>query len=73
MISKTAIRKVIAQARGCVKGDLHLDADGKTISFVIGTTDSSESGRTYNDFWLLAKEHSFEKVAAIIRRWAESK
>ena len=73
MISKTAIRKAIAQARGCVQGDLCLDADGKTISFVVGMSESLEYGRTYSDFWFLAKEHSFEKVAGIIRRWAASK
>jgi len=73
MISKSAIRKAIAQARGCVQGDLCLDADGKTISFVVGKPDSSEYGRTYSDFWYLAKEHSFEKVATIIRRWAASR
>jgi hypothetical protein len=35
--------------------------------------DSLEYGRAYTDFWHLAKEHSFEKVAAIILRWAASR
>jgi len=73
MISKASIRKAIAQARGCVQGDLYLDEGGKVVSFVVGMTDSLEYGRTYRDFWYLAKEHSFEKVAGIILRWAASR
>ena len=44
MISKSSIRKAIAQARGCVQGDLYLDADGKTVSFAVGMRDSLEYG-----------------------------
>ncbi len=73
MLSKSSIRKAIAQARGCVQGDLYLDAEGKTVSFSVETQDSLEYGRTYPDFWYLAKEHSFEKVVGIIRRWAASR
>ncbi len=73
MISKSSIRRAIAQARGCVQGDLHLDANGKTVSFSVGMSDSLEYGGIYPDFWYLAKEHSFEKVAGIIRRWAASR
>ena len=73
MISKSSIRKAIAQARGCVQGDLYLDDGGKTVSFIVGMTDSLEYGRTYPDFWYLAKENSFEKVAGIIVRWAASR
>jgi hypothetical protein len=73
MISKSSIRKAIAQARGCVQGDLHVDADGKTVSFATGMRDSFEYGCTYPDFWYLAKEHSFEKIVGIIRRWAASR
>lgn len=73
MLSKSSIRKAIAQARGCVQGDLSLDDGGKTVSFTVGMRDSQEYGRTYPDFWFLAKEHSFEKVAGIIRRWAASR
>jgi hypothetical protein len=70
MISKSSIRRAIAQARGCVQGDLYLDNEGRTVSFIVGMRDSLEYMRTYPDFWYLAKEHSFEKVAGIIRRWA---
>ena len=73
MLSKASIRKAVAQARGCVQGDLYLDAGGKTVSFVVEMTDSLEYGRIYPDFWFLAKEHSFEKVAGIILRWAASR
>ena len=73
MISKSSIRRAIAQARGCVQGDLYLDANGKTVSFAVGKNDSPEYGGTYPDLWYLAKEHSFEKVAGIIRRWAASR
>jgi len=73
MISKSSIRKAIAQARGRVQGDLYLDADGKTVSFTVGSSDSLDFGCTYPDFWYLAKEHSFEKVVGIIRRWAASR
>jgi len=73
MISKSSIRKAIAQARGCDQGDLSLDTDGKTVSFTVGMRDSLEYGNTYPDFWYLAKEHSFEKVVGIIRRWAASR
>jgi hypothetical protein len=73
MIPKSSIRRAVAQARGCVQGDLYLDADGKTVSFTVGMRDSLEYGGTYHDFWYLAKEHSFEKVVGIIRRWAASK
>ncbi|MGC9195438.1 MAG: hypothetical protein ACP5IL_08295 [Syntrophobacteraceae bacterium] len=73
MLSKASIRKAVAQARGCVQGDLYLDMDGKTVSFIVGMRDSLECGRTYPDFWYLAKEHSFEKVAGIIQRWAASR
>ena len=73
MLSKASIRKAVAQARGCVQGDLYLDAEGKTVSFIVGMRDSLEYGRTYPDFWYLAKEHSFEKVAGIIQRWAASR
>ena len=73
MISKSSIRKAIAQARGCVKGDLYLDTGGKTVSFTVGMTDSLEYGEVYADFWRLAKEYSFEKVVGIIRRWAASR
>jgi hypothetical protein len=73
MISKSSIRIAIAQARGCVQGDLHLDDKGKTVSFAVGMSDSLEYRGTYPDFWYLAKEHSFEKVAGIIRRWAASR
>ena len=62
MISKSSIRKAIAQARGCEQGDLYLDADGKTVCFTVGMSDSFDYGSTYPDFWYLAKEHSFEKV-----------
>jgi hypothetical protein len=73
MISKSSIRRAIAQARGCVQGDLYLDADEKTVSFTVGIRDSLEHGCTYPDFWYLAREHSFEKVVGIIRRWAVSR
>ena len=73
MLSKASIRKAVAQARDCEQGDLYLDAGGKTVSFVVGMTDSLEYERTYPDFWYLAKEHSFEKVAGIILRWAASR
>ncbi|MGC9966167.1 MAG: hypothetical protein ABSE08_12240 [Syntrophobacteraceae bacterium] len=73
MISKSSIRKAIAQARGCVQGDLYLDVDTNTVSFAVGMRDSLEHGCTYPDFWYLAKEHSFEKIVGIIRRWAASK
>ena len=73
MISKSSIRKAIAQARGCEQGDLSVGADGKTVSLTVGMRDSMEFERTYPDFWYLAKEHSFEKVAGIIRRWAAAK
>jgi hypothetical protein len=73
MLSKASIRKAVAQARGCVQGDLYLNAEGKTVSFIVGMRDSLEYGRTYPDFWYLAKEHSFEKVAGIILRWAASR
>jgi hypothetical protein len=73
MISKSSIRRAIAQARGCVQGDLCLDAGGKTVSFSVGMRNSLEYGDTYPDFWYLAKEHSFEKIVGIIRRWAASR
>lgn len=73
MISKSSIRKAIAQAKGCVKGDLYLDTDRKTVCFTVGMSDSFDYGSTYPDFWYLAKEHSFEKVVGIIRRWADSR
>jgi hypothetical protein len=73
MISKSSIRRAVAQARGCVKGDLYLDANRKTVSFTVGMRDSLEYWGTYADFWYLAKEHSFEKVVGIIRRWAASR
>ncbi|MDR3556985.1 MAG: hypothetical protein P4L55_19695 [Syntrophobacteraceae bacterium] len=73
MLSKASIRKAIVQARGCVKGDLYLDDGGKSVSFVVGTTDSLDYGRIYPDFWFLAKEHTVEKVAGIILRWAASR
>jgi hypothetical protein len=73
LLSKTSIRKAIAQARGCVQGDLYLDDGGKTVSFVVGMRDSLDYGRIYPDFWYLAKEHSGEKVAGIILRWAASR
>jgi hypothetical protein len=73
MISKSSIRKAIAQARGCVQGDLYLGTDRKTVSFTVGMRDSLEYGGAYADFWYLAKEHSFEKVVGIIRRWAASR
>jgi hypothetical protein len=73
MISKSSIRKAIAQAKGRVQGDLCLDADGKTVSFTVDMRDSSEYLGAYPDFWFLAKEHSFEKVVGIIRRWAASR
>ncbi|MEN6440011.1 MAG: hypothetical protein ABFD97_15655 [Syntrophobacter sp.] len=73
MISKSSIRKAIAQARGSVQGDLSLTADGKTVSYTVGMRDSPEYRRTYNDFWYLAKEYSFERVVGIIRRWAASR
>lgn len=73
MISKSSIRKAIAQARGREQGDLYLDADGKTVCLTVGTSDTVDCGSTYPDFWYLAKEHSFEKVVGIIRRWAASR
>ena len=73
MISKSSIRRAIAQARGLVQGDLYLDTDGKTVSFTVGMRDSLEDGWTYPDFWYLAKEQSFEKVVGTIRRWAASR
>jgi hypothetical protein len=73
MLSKASIRKAVTQARGCVQGDLYLNAEGKSVSFIVGKRDSLEYGRTYPDFWFLAKEHSFEKVAGIIQRWAASR
>ncbi|MEM5789483.1 MAG: hypothetical protein AAGU11_19390 [Syntrophobacteraceae bacterium] len=50
-----------------------LDATGKTVSFAVGMRESSEYGSIYPDFWYLAKEHSFEKVVGIIRRWAAAR
>jgi hypothetical protein len=73
MIPKSSIRKAIAQARGRVQGDLYLDADRKTIFFAVGMRDSFEHGYTYPDFWYLAREHSFEKIVGIIRRWVASR
>ncbi|MDR3567437.1 MAG: hypothetical protein P4L43_05345 [Syntrophobacteraceae bacterium] len=72
MLSKASIHRAVLQARGCVQGDLYLDAAGKSVSFVVGKRDSLDYGRTYKDFWRLAGEHSFEKVAGIIQRWAAS-
>jgi hypothetical protein len=56
-----------------VQGNLYLDADGKTVCFTVGMSDSFDYESTYPDFWYLAREHSFEKVVGIIRRWAASR
>jgi hypothetical protein len=72
MVTKSSIRKAIEQARGCIEGDLFLEADAKTVFFAVGMRDSSEYKCIYQDFRYLAEEYSFEKVVSKVRRWAEA-
>jgi hypothetical protein len=72
MVTKSSVRKAIEHARGCLEGDLFLDADGKTVFFAVGMRDSLEYRCIYQDFRYLAETYSFEKVVSKVRRWAEA-
>ncbi len=38
--NEVSVRKAIEQARGCLEGDLFLDADARSVFFAIGMRDS---------------------------------